>query len=63
MELSEIRRINLRKMMESEGALKLAGRLGYRQSSFLSQISSLVKIRFNRSINPTSFHSAAYRWR
>lgn len=38
MELSEIRRINLRKMMESEGALKLAGRLGYRQSSFLSQM-------------------------
>lgn len=38
MEIADIRRQNLRDMMKREGAATLAERLGYRQSSFLSQM-------------------------
>ena len=38
MDISEIRRQNLRVLMKRDGAGKLSEQLGYRQSSFLSQM-------------------------
>lgn len=37
MEISEVRRANVRALIEKYGASKLATRLGYRNPSFLSQ--------------------------